>query len=381
MKKYYIAIAAATVLLSACGRSELNDVIEPQQEEIGFSTFTSRITKAENSSATETNALQAHHTTFKVWGSKYVAGTETPVFTAQEVKHNGTDWTYTPKRFWDKSATKYDFYAAAPASLSWSWDNTNKKLSLSDFAVDGATIAASTSVNANAVMPNGKDIMISEDITNHTTYTSTKVNLHFIHLLSRLNIGVKKATPVLDDFIVKLKEIKVYNMTSNGSFNENTTLGDGVLEGGTTARWSPATTPAKFTSGVGYTTETTVTTDYNYVYQSLVIPQVVDYVADVKLNGTGLDENSKPYLNIKYEIWTNGTPSEKVDEYSYYYNLADIFNGNGSSATENIAFNEGWQNTLKININPTAIEFEADVYEWAPDKNVEIDVPDEVPAP
>ncbi len=379
MKKYYIAIAAATVLLSACGRSELNDVIEPQQEEIGFSTFTSRITKAENSSATATNALQAHHTTFKVWGSKYVAGTETAVFTAQEVNHNGTDWTYTPKRFWDKSATKYDFYAAAPASLSWSWDNTNKKLSLSNFAVDGATIAVSESVNANAVMPNSKDIMISEDITNHTTYTSAKVNLHFIHLLSRLNIGVKKATPVLDDFIVKLKEIKVYNMTSNGSFNENTTLGDGVLAGGTTARWSAATTPAKFTSGVGYTTETTVTTDYKYVYQSLVIPQVVEYVADVKLNGTGLDENSKPYLNIKYEIWTNGTPSEKVDGYSYYYNLADIFNGNGSS--ENIAFNEGWQNTLKININPTAIEFEADVYEWAADKNVEIDVPDEVPAP
>lgn len=401
MRKNLFFIAATALLIVSCSEEKLRSDIQDEPINIGFSTSTARITRAENSSATDSTALlQTYHNSFKVWGSKYVAGTESTIFTAQVVNHNGTDWTYTPIRFWDKSATSYDFYAAAPSGLNWAWDNDNKKLSLANFEVDGATLAPSATVDAKAIMPNNKDIMISEDVTGYNNYTSAKVNLSFIHLLSRLNIGVKKATPLLDDFIVKLDTIVVYNMVKNGSFDESTP----AVPNGSTARWDDADSPAKFTDGVGYYTETEVTASLNYVYQSLVIPQTVAYEANIKLDSTNITANSKPYIKISYEIWTkdvkftqdeidnaqDGDPafgkstddikerSYMVDRYRYFFNLADIFNGD--DATTDVDFFEGWMNTLKITINPTAIEFDADVYEWAEKTPVDVDVPEINPA-
>lgn len=398
MKKY-ISLAIAAVAMVGCSNEILIDDAKNDAKEvgIGFATFTDLATKAENSGASVNKGLETYHSDFKVWGSKYVGDTETQVFTAQVVnnKANTSDWEYTPVRFWDKSATKYDFYAAAPADLSWSWDNTTKKLSLTDFAVDGLNIAKAKTGDENpnpaidnAAKFNEKDIMISNDVNNHTAYTNDAVNLTFNHILSRLNIGVKKGAN-LDDFVVKLNSIKVYNMKSNGTFTEGADLGTDVLASGTVKRWSGST--STFTSGVGYETVTEVTSDLNYVYQGLVIPQTVA-VETVALDGKAHDAvgtqgetgyvpainavsaTSAPYLVISYEIWTKGDDSQKVDGYVYYYNLANIFNG--TSNADAISFNEGWQNTLKITINPVAILFDADVYEWDTNKDVTVEIPD-----
>ncbi len=364
---------------------------------IGFATFTDLATKAENSGASVNKGLETYHSDFKVWGSKYVGDTETQVFTAQVVnnKANTSDWEYTPVRFWDKSATKYDFYAAAPADLLWSWDNTTKKLSLTDFAVDGLNIAKAKTGDENpnpaidnAAKFNAKDIMISNDVNNHTAYTNDAVNLTFNHILSRLNIGVKKGTN-LDNFVVKLNSIKVYNMKSNGTFNEGADLGPDILANGTVKRWSGST--STFTDGVGYETVTEITSDLNYVYQGLVIPQTVAVQA-VALDGkahaevgtigedgyvpaiSAVSTNSAPYIVINYSIYENASAVNPIDSYVYYYNLANIFNG--TSNADAIAFNEGWQNTLKITINPAAILFDADVYEWDTNKDVTVEIPD-----
>jgi hypothetical protein len=349
------------------------------------------------------------------------------------------DWTYSPIVFWDKSATKYDFYAAAPANLAWVWDNTNKKLSLDNFSVDGTTIAASATIDPKAKFGDN-DIMISEDITDYSTYTSDPVRLSFIHLLSRLNIGVRKDA-VLNEHTVKLKSITVYGLNSNGKFDESLEAATSTTPGGI-ARWvAPSEGQAKFTEGKGYSTETEVTTDFKYVYQALAIPQTVTYESGILLNGTNATTTSKPYLNISYEIWVNYTAEEAkeynaalpnalapgvaltsdqatayntamtgsknaddtltedeaadynatltnavstsdermLDDYSYTYNLADMFNGDGSD--DDIIFGEGWMNTLKITINPIAIDFDADVYEWAEATSVEVEVPELVTVP
>lgn len=350
------------------------------------------------------------------------------------------DWTYSPIVFWDKSATSYDFYAAAPAKFAWQWDNTSKKLTLDNFSIDGATIAASANIDPKAKFGDN-DIMISEDITDYSTYTSDPVRLSFIHLLSRLNIGVRKDA-VLNEHTVKLKSITVYGLNSNGKFTESAADATKTTPGGI-ARWSaPTAGQEKFTTGNGYYTETEVTTAFYYVYQALAIPQTVLYANDILLNGTNAAASNKPYLNISYEIWANYTAEEakdynaalegaiasgatltddqrtlvntalnittydtdhkviseadataynatltgkvttsdkrKLDSYSYTYNLADMFNGNGSG---DITFGEGWMNTLKITIKPTAIDFNADVYEWAEASSVEVEVPELVTVP
>ncbi len=440
MKKNIFIITSCALVLAACSDTDSikKDIQNSSDEAIGFETFTTKLTRAENSSAGLNGNLEDYNTTFKVWGSKYVRNsavtdptaanyyTETPVFgfedgatpaypgqTVTFGTPTANEWNYSPKRFWDKSATKYDFYAASPATPSWVWDNVNKKLSLADFIISGTNMAEanpSTSVIANKVMAtnNTEDLMISTDITEHKTYTTQPVQLNFNHILSRLNIGVRKGT-VLEDaaFTVKLNSIKIYNMVKKGTFNEDGATVGSSLQNATTARWTKSTTvtdkftgttPMQFAPSTALTITSSVTSNnYQYVYEGLVIPQQVaykqtataeEYAAETDatakanmflLDGTnaksaGAADDSAPYLVIDYQIEQTGF----TDRFVYYYNLADIFNGNGGTSA--IDFNEGWQNNLMITLNPATIEFDAQVYEWATDKDIEIDIPDEAPA-
>lgn len=376
MRKNILTIAAAMLVFAACSDNDLRNNIQDEQVGIGFSTFTGKLTRAgsENSGIEAKNALNTHHTTFKVWGYKTVNSTPSNVFGESNnagtiVTWSGTNsaWEYTPLRFWDKSATNYKFFAAAPSTNSWSF--ANDKVSLTGFSVDGASIAASASIDADANF-DAKDIMISEDVTvEPAAYTTQKVQLNFIHLLTRLNIGVNKDA-ILNNYTVKLKSIKVFNLVDGGDFSEATAAD----QSGSIARWSANNTVSDNSkSGYGYNTETVVTTSFNYVYQSLFIPQEVAYTANVPLNGTGLSGNSAPYLNIQYDIYDQAGTT-KIDSYSYTYNLADMFNGaDGDGA---VKFNEGWMNTLKITIQPVAINFAADIYEWKPTTDTAVNVPD-----
>ena len=407
MKKIFGILTFLTVV--GCSNEVFIDeaIQNNDQIPVSFNTFTSKQTRAENSSATDVNNLETYNTTFKVWGSKYVVENSTSkeysVFAGDKVSFaTATDWTYSPIRFWDKAATSYDFYAAAPSGKSWVWNNTTKKLSLADFSLSGfnsVTGTPATTVAPDKVLTESldtEDLMISTDVTGYNTYTSTAVNLHFNHILSRLNIGVRKAS-ILDTFVVKLNSIKVYNMKSNGSFDESKASGT-TLAAGTIARWEDATTSTTFTTGIGYTPATalevtstaTAPASYQYVYEGLVIPQAVEYnptkevanyVADqtpahFKLDGSNATTTSAPYIVIDYEIWSK-TGAAKVDAYKYYYNLADVFNGD---ETSDVNFYEGWQNTLMITLSPVAINFDADVYQWATKENVEVYVTD-APAP
>ena len=422
MKKNLLLIAATVLVLTGCSEDKMRSDVQDEQIEIGFSTITNKQTRAENSSAAINGNLEAYNNTFKVWGYKVVSGTETPVLGAVEganntytypgqlVEHKDADntanpavtegWYYTPVRFWDKSASVYKFYAASPSRDDWSWDSSTKKVSIANFSITGynsVTGTPATAIVSNKVLTAAlttEDLMISTDIEDHKNFTNTPVNLSFNHILSRLNIGVRKAT-ILDDYTVYLKSVKVFNMTSNGSFDESRASGT-TLSGGTVTRWTAASTPATFTSGVGYenasgllitSTETTENTYYQYVYEGLAIPQSVAYSKTVLVNEsvTGLDSylylngsnataDSAPYIVIEYEIGkTENNVYTKHDSYKYYYNLADVFNADATTAVD---FCEGWQNTLKITLAPAAINFDADVYEWANDKNVPVNITD-----
>lgn len=408
MKKNILIIATTAMIMVGCSENSLRSNIQDEQTKIGFSTITNLQTRAENSSASVNGNLEDYNTTFKVWGYKVVSGTETAVLGAvvgtssttypgQLVSHVeattnpavAEHWEYSPIRFWDKSASLYKFYAVSPSIDDWSWDNATRKVSISDFSISGynsVTGTPATAVVTNKVLTQSlttEDLMISTDITDYKNFTSTPVNLSFNHILSRLNIGVRKAA-TLDNFTVYLKSIKVFNMKRNGSFDESLASG-ADLSAGTIARWSDASTPATFTAGIGYTpddlllitsTESNTATNYQYVYEGLAIPQSVAYSKSVLvnedvtgvssylyINGSNANEDSAPYLVIEYEIGkTENQVYTKHDNYKYYYNLADVFNGNAETA---VNFCEGWQNTLKITIAPAAINFEADVFEWA----------------
>ncbi|MBO7261185.1 MAG: fimbrillin family protein [Bacteroidaceae bacterium] len=355
MKKSVLFLATAA-LFAACTNDSVRENIADDQVEIGFSTYIQKpvATKADNSSADRTNGLEAYHQNFVVNGFKNVANSDVRVFTNQLVTYADSKWGYSPVSYWDKSAAHYSFYAAAPQTVDWVF--ANNAYSISNFTAQGASLALVTADTPDAAAVFGaEDLMIATDIPEHKSYTTDAVNFTFNHILSRLNIAISKSQSI--DGIVTLKSLTVNGIANTGSFDELAELPTGTtLAGGTTARWtasgSATLTAVKGAEGA----DVVVGADKQFVYQGLVIPQVAG-VETINLDGTSTA--TQPYLNIQYTITTGGSNTQS---YSYFYNLADLFNGNTDAA---LNFNEGWQNNLYISIGAAAISFDADVYEWA----------------
>ena len=362
MKKSVLFLATAA-LFAACARDSVRENIADDQVEIGFSTYIQKpvASKADNSTATALKGLEAYHQNFVVNGFKTVANNNPiQVFEGQEVTAVlGTDgaatgaWTYSPVSYWDKSAAHYSFYAAAPQRDDWAF--ANNAYSIPNFTAPGTSLALVTAETPNAAAVFGEeDLMIATDIDEHKSYTSNAVNFTFNHILSRLNIAISTS---IADGTVTLTSLTVNGIANKGNFDELAELPTGTtLAGGTTARWeasgSATLTAVKGAEGA----DVVVGAAKQFVYQGLVIPQVAG-VETINLDGTS--EETEPYLKIQYTITTGGSNTQS---YSYFYNLADLFNGDTDA---DLSFNEGWQNNLYITIGAAAISFDADVYEWA----------------
>ena len=375
MKKSVLFLATAA-LFAACTNDSVRENIADDQVEIGFSTYIQKpvASKADNSNAENLNDLEAYHQNFVVNGFKTVANAETQVFTDQLVTYNSADgkkvWEYSPVSYWDKSASKYSFYAAAPETAAWTFANDETKgkyYTISNFTVTGTSLALATLDAPNAAAVFGEeDLMIATDIPAHTAFTATAVNFTFNHILSRFNIAISTS---IEDGTVTLKSLTVNGMNNKGSFDESLAA---ASTAGSTARWNNlavdgtyAITAVKDASN----NDVVVNASKQFIYQGLVIPQTAAYES-INLDGTS--DEAAPYLNIQYSITTGEGAAAKTQDYSYFYNLADLFNGEGSS---NLAFNEGWQNNLYITIGAAAINFDAQVYEWAtqdPEGNLEV---------
>ncbi len=397
MKKSYLMIAAAATLFAACASNEMkNDIKDFGNSEISFSTYASRQTKAdpsaENSGETAKWDLENHHENFDVWAWKYYNGAwiSTAVYDKGTVSYASSAWSASPLRFWDKSADKYYFYAAAPHSDNWVLNSkytastnevgNNAYLSYADFTLAGGAtnnLSYNTTETVTSYVESFKnvsdvDLMIAEDneVLRATYNVSTvpAVNELFDHILSRLNVTV--ALKDGGDLATKGATVKVtnfgitgVNLKNKGTFNENGAVSTApytgaALSGGTTARWtSLSTVNAPYNLPGANISTTALTTSALYIAQYLIIPQsITSEVLDrakAKLASDGTTDPAHPYFVISYTI--NDEP------FTAYYNLANAF---GKGETETLPFYEGWQNTLNIKLDADIITFDAQVYEW-----------------
>ena len=359
-------MAVAAAMFASCSENEvLNVATESAPAEIAFETYAGKVTRAENSSQTEKLTLDQHQTSFKVWAAKQLNNASwVGVYKdAQTVTWSSGLWNVTNTKYWDKSASKYLFYAAAPASANWGYDVNGSADDYSDdyLTLLGVTLAGtdlstalSTVAYQHSWLNAGGDVdylIATDKEVLRPFYTAAppigKVNLEFNHILSRLNITVKKGGKLLtagDEVVVTGLEVR--NLLKAGNFNEGVNIvGDPLVEG-TTERWT--TTGEKYTiTGKGYT----MSSEPAYLLQALVIPQVATY-QPIDRNGSTSTEH--PYVYITYTI--------NEEPYAAAYNLAHVFVGE-----QNLAFCEGWQNTLNITIDADAIEFTGDVFKWADD--------------
>ncbi len=391
MKKSYLILLAAVCAFTACKNDDFLGTVKSEtpaaEQQIAFSTFNNKMTKAENSNETEKISLLKHHADFSVWALK---DNETSkwVFNGTQVEGKEESgvitWEPVDVRFWDKTATRYDFYAAAPASAAWALKNVAPSTTASAytggyFTLDDVTLADKT-LNAKDYQESMKadeqtniDYMIATDKFVEQANFGQEVDLDFNHILSRLNVTVKRG-PSLEKWATKnptkaeyakveLTGLEVVKMLSKGSFAENAVSGTD-LQQGTTGRWTTTTDVINYTACTTNATDLTATPEV-YVLQSLVMPQTVKYEAinaGTGKKGDGTDA-AETYICVKFKIGT--------EDYTTYVNLAAAFGAKeDDSATTDIdesliAFNEGWQNTLRIAIDASAITFTANAYNWA----------------
>lgn len=396
MKKTFIILASAVVILASCSKDDKVQINNEQEEAvIGFTTYAEAQTKGadNNKNASALWSLEAHNTTFDVWAWKYyngawvtpaVYGTETTGNSRKGVvTYNTTSkaWVADPLKYWDKSADKYYFYAAAPSSANWQLNNNGSAtdfsddyLTYADFKLTGTGIDSTYYVKSFIEVAD-VDLMIAEDNeverVNYNKDEPETVHELFDHILSRLNVTValKDGGDLdKDGVVVKVTSFSItgVDLCNKGSFNENANLGEGKkLEDGTTKRWTATLDGTYNLAGLDIK-DSTLTDKPLYIAQYLIIPQEVTFEeldrAKAVLASDGTTAAAHTYLTISYTI--NDEP------FTAYYNLAHAFGKNATNSK--LAFNEGWQNTLNIQLDADVIEFNPEVYEWTDHENVPV---------
>ena len=302
MKKSLFIIATAAIVVSCTDTNSIKRDIQENDGAISFETYASKQTRAENSTALYTWAFVNHHSSFQVWGFKSNEPTN-DIFKGLVVSVGGDQntptYTYSPARFWDKAAAKYHFYAAAPdmgtGDQKWTFVPTaiqNAETLGSGYFTTSAVITGTNLKNLSNAGPSTNPTNTFKGVTDgdvdkmiaspcefvqsrYAKANPEKVQLNFNHILSKLNITVAKGANVAsNDFTVTLKEFAVYNVIKNGSFSEQ----NAAAQTGTNTRWTPGTEVVTYNALTNQSPATlNVTTTPNYIVESLVIPQNIDY--------------------------------------------------------------------------------------------------------
>lgn len=284
MKKYLFIFATAAIVVSCSDLDTFKkDIQTGNDEAINFTSFSQPATRAENSSATDKWTFFTHHANFQVWGYKNTeadAVFSEDIVTVAEAESPATGYTYTyaPTRYWDKAATSYQFYAAAPANAGWTFDGVssiatqNEGYFKTTSTITGVNLMATTPAASMSESFKGKadvDKLIAEPCEiKKAKFAIEPVQLNFIHILSKLNVTIKKDTKLASQ-TVTLKSFEVMNLFNKGDFDENTSVSN--LASGSNGRWTKASdaTSVKYESKKDWE----ITTAANYIIESLVIPQ------------------------------------------------------------------------------------------------------------
>lgn len=167
----FIAAAFACALLSAgCTR-----VYDPAREqEISFRAGSLLLNDAITKSSFENGG------NFYVFGAKTISLTHYPIFTGQTVTYDGSTWSYSPARFWDPNASRYDFLAiSGPASAS-------------GITCNPSSLPLMATVTYN---PTSSQYDLMAACADRTDGSIGPVDLEFHHMLSAVSVVVYNDSP------------------------------------------------------------------------------------------------------------------------------------------------------------------------------------------
>ena len=339
MRKFLLLIATAAIVASCAKTDSINEVNEV---EIDFTrAFIENSTKSIVTGPYTTNNFSVNGNTMGVFGWKQVTSGNTTsnsqVFNDQAVTHNGTDWTYTPKRYWDSNADQYMFFAYAPHSGDFTGTVAMANPAASAFSITGFT--QSTTV-ANQV-----DLLV--DLSSHavdhtntsTAATKPKVGFAFNHILSNVNFKMGVSTALKGDNQsnpVAVQSVEVKGVYINGTYSyANSAWG-----------WSSRTSTSPFAA--------TLKNNNTVVFAS---DELTATAADVPglVNMLLIPGSVSGYtITINYTIGT--------EEFEKTINLTDFKNGNNAA---DASWAIATKYTYVLTIGPDPIEFDAtSITDW-----------------
>lgn len=336
----------AAIMLTACGGDVLLDE-EPStaayRVAIGFDNG-----YVDNAVGTRTVTYQLNDyaQTMGVWGwQKDEKAVECQIFKNHKVEYNGTKWTYSPLRYWD-SGSSYTFYAYAPHvtnqkgnAATVSLDEATGMISISGVTLKGdnlqSALPSSEQKKTFLAAPNDVDWMIARTGQTAEGKTHDMVEFTMQHVLAKLNVRIKTSDVLSTDADIKeiiANSISIGELTAEGSFKQQHL-----------ATQAATTVEKEWTAGsdkltLNGSTDFTVTTQWQYMLESLVIPQSMPD-AEIKL--------------VYSFVFTDG----RTEYYTYRIPLAEVFN----TITH---FVSGNSYTISFTIAPDVIMFDTDVDNW-----------------
>ena len=240
MKRYIILVAAVALATVSCSKTYDTNRNATKTGAIGFGTWSDVLTKAPMTGF-------AANDEFDVFGYKW-KGTidaqtdKTTVFDGDDVKYNGTSWSYENPRFWDVNFDAYTFFAVYPKEKLSTAPAQTGLFVTSELTFDGATepllIAQRKTVNKGG----------APYFDNYAA-----VPLVFKHMSALVDLKVRKAEAI-KGAVLAVTGITLNNIQTKGKFTVASYSGDNDPVGSAGAGgWELAATPvpANFTNSNG----------------------------------------------------------------------------------------------------------------------------------
>ncbi len=200
MKKTLLLLGCAAAMFAGCSNDETVEVAEKQA--IDFTSFVDKSTRA------VTDVTTANISEISVYGWRE----NKLLFDAQSVTKSGTDWTYSPLKYWEPAYT-YTFEAIAPKSGTSGVTFTANKA--------GGKVEFTNNATTDLVYAKP----VTRDLTSYTLSTlpaQAKVPFTFGHLLSRVKFTFDNGLDASSNAKITVTDVKITDAYKSGSVTPNT---------------------------------------------------------------------------------------------------------------------------------------------------------------
>lgn len=347
MKKV-LFFAVCAIALTSCSKA-LDTPEFYSNKAIGFNTWTENLTKAH---AQGSNSF-ANGDDMKVFGVKSVTSpaSSTTVFDAQSVSYDGTDWSYSPIKFWDYSTDNYTFFAYSNVTGSVTYTASNN---------NGTFVQAAEQTFAGN---NGDALVASKKVVAKANYGS-EVEMVFNHIASLVEVKVKAAS-LFQNTGSNYPQIKLNSVTLNAIENKGSfSISSAYTDNKPVATWTNSTSStANYTNASGVTPVTTTGLSFGSdSYQTavntlIVMPQTI---SDTKT------------ITVNYDVIFSSTEDDKetfartikLNEFRSTADTESTTPHNAAGSAVFASWAQGNKYIYNITIGASAIEFSASITDW-----------------